>query len=395
MIDSLDAFRTEIRAWLEENCPAEMRTPVAGDDDICWGGRSVTFQSEAQRLWLERMGARGWTVPTWPKEYGGGGLSKDEARILSEELRRIKARPALSSFGIWMLGPALLKYGNEAQKREHLPKIARGEIRWCQGYSEPGAGSDLASLKTKAEDQGDHYLVNGQKVWTSYADKADWIFCLVRTDQTAAKHLGISFLLFDMASPGVSTSPIKLISGYSPFCQTFFDNVVVPKENLVGLLNKGWDIAKYLLTHEREMIGGMGFAAAGKDSVSQIAAREVGLLEGVLSDSGLRTDIVRHEMDAWAFALTMERVMDETKAGQGTGALSSMLKYYGTELNKKRRELIMSAAGTKSLVWAGYGAEDGVAAKEWLRARANSIEGGTSEVQLNIIAKRVLNLPGA
>jgi acyl-CoA dehydrogenase len=392
---TLDSFRQETRDWLEANCPPEMRTPLQGDDDQCWGGRKFRFQSDAQRLWLERMGARGWTVPTWPKAYGGGGLSKEEAKILAEELRRIKARPALSSFGVWMLGPALLKFGNEEQKLEHLPKIARGEIRWCQGYSEPGAGSDLASLKTRAEDKGDHYLVNGQKVWTSYADKADWIFCLVRTDNEAPKHLGISFLLFDMASPGVSTSPIKLISGYSPFCQTFFDNVQVPKSNLVGTLNKGWDIAKYLLTHEREMIGGMGFAAAGKDSLAQIAAREVGLLEGVLADSGLRTDIVRHEMDAWAFALTMERVMDETKAGQGTGALSSMLKYYGTELNKKRRELIMSTCGTKALVWDGEGEHDGDAAKEWLRARANSIEGGTSEVQLNIIAKRVLNLPGA
>jgi acyl-CoA dehydrogenase len=392
---ALDAFRADARAWLEANCPAEMRTPAQGDDDMCWGGRKFTFQSDSQRLWLERMGARGWTVPVWPKEYGGGGLSKLEAKVLAEEMRRIKARAPLASFGVWMLGPALLKFGNEEQKREHLPKIARGEIRWCQGYSEPGAGSDLASLKTKAEDMGDHYLVNGQKVWTSYADKADWIFCLVRTDQTAAKHLGISFLLFDMASAGVTTSPIKLISGYSPFCQTFFDNVQVPKNNLVGTLNKGWDIAKYLLTHEREMIGGMGFAGAGKDSLSQIAAKEIGLLDGILADGGMRTDIVRHEMDAWAFALTMERVMDETKAGQGTGALSSMLKYYGTELNKKRRELIMSTCGTKALVWEGEGSHDGDSAKEWLRARANSIEGGTSEVQLNIIAKRVLNLPGA
>jgi acyl-CoA dehydrogenase len=393
--EALEDFRAETRTWLEANCPAEMRTPANGDDDQCWGGRKFTFQSEAQRLWLERMGARGWTVPEWPKAYGGGGLTKAESKVLAAELRRIKARPALSSFGVWMLGPALLKFGNEVQKLEHLPKIARGEIRWCQGYSEPGAGSDLASLKTRAEDTGDHYLVNGQKVWTSYADKADWIFCLVRTDNDAPKHLGISFLLFDMASPGVTTSPIKLISGYSPFCQTFFDDVKVPKDNLVGTLNKGWDIAKYLLTHEREMIGGMGFAAAGKDSVAQMAAKEIGLLEGVLPDSGLRTDIVRHEMDAWAFALTMERVMDEAKAGQGTGALSSMLKYYGTELNKKRRELVMSVGGTKSLVWEGDGSHAGESAKEWLRARANSIEGGTSEVQLNIIAKRVLNLPGA
>ncbi|MEY2883808.1 MAG: hypothetical protein RL490_1532, partial [Pseudomonadota bacterium] len=235
----LETFRAETRAWLEANCPAEMRQPVMRDADVCWGGRNVKFTGEPQRVWLERMGERGWTVPEWPKAYGGGGLTKDEAKVLASEMRRIKARSPLSSFGIWMLGPALLKYGNEAQKLEHLPRIARGEIRWCQGYSEPGAGSDLASLRTSAEDKGDHYLVNGQKVWTSYADKADWIFCLVRTNPEAPKHLGISFLLFDMASPGVSTSPIKLISGASPFCQTFFDNVQVPRENLMGEAGQG------------------------------------------------------------------------------------------------------------------------------------------------------------
>lgn len=392
---SLEVFRQEVRTWLDAHCPPEMREPITDEDDMCWGGRNWVFKNAAQKLWLERMAERGWTVPEWPKEYGGGGLSKEEAKILGSEMRRLKCRSPLSSFGIWMLGPALLKYGNEAQKKEHLPRIARGEIRWCQGYSEPGAGSDLASLKTRAEDQGDHYLVNGQKIWTSYADKADWIFCLVRTDAQAPKHLGISFLLFDMASPGVTTSPIKLISGYSPFCQTFFDNVKVPKENLVGTLNKGWDIAKYLLTHEREMIGGMGFAAEGRDLVSQVAVREIGLKDGVLADNGLRTDIVRHEMDAWAFALTMERVKDEARAGQGTGALSSMLKYYGTELNKRRNELMMSILGTDGLLWEGDNKSDGDSARAWLRSRANSIEGGTSEIQLNIIAKRVLEMPGA
>ncbi len=393
MTDTLDDFRLETRAWLAENCPPEMRLPIDSDGDVCWGGRRVKFKSEAQRLWLERMGAKGWTVPEWPREYGGGGLSKAQAKIVAQELRAIDARSPLASFGIWMLGPALLKYGNEAQKLEHLPKIARGEIRWCQGYSEPGAGSDLAALRTSAEDKGDHYLVNGQKVWTSYADRADWIFCLVRTDPAAPKHLGISFLLFDMASPGVSTSPIKLISGYSPFCQTFFDDVKVPKENLMGVAGKGWDIAKYLLTHEREMIGGSD-AAQARDSVAQIARAKLGMADGKLSDSGLRTDIVRHEIDAWAFGLTMERVKDETKAGQGVGALSSMLKYYGTELNKHRQELLMSVNGSDGLAWEGDAKHEGDLARSWLRSRANSIEGGTSEVQLNIIAKRVLELPG-
>ncbi len=388
----LETFRAETRTWLEANCPAEMRLPMQKDSDVCWGGRNIKFSSDAQKLWLDRMGARGWTVPEWPKQYGGGGLSKDEARVLASEMRRIKARSPLSSFGIWMLGPALLKYGSEAQKLDHLPKIARGEIRWCQGYSEPGAGSDLASLRTSAEDKGDHYLVNGQKVWTSYADKADWIFCLVRTDPAAPKHLGISFLLFDMASPGVSTSPIKLISGASPFCQTFFDNVKVPKQNLMGAAGKGWDIAKYLLTHEREMIGDMD--SAGRATVAQIAKKHIGLSGEILADTGLRTDIVRHEINAWAFALTMERVKDEAKAGQGVGALSSMLKYYGTELNKHRQELLMSVGGSDALAWEGPGEGEGDQARVWLRSRANSIEGGTSEINLNIIAKRVLELPG-
>ena len=393
---ALEAFRAETRAWLEANCPAEMREPIRGDDDVCWGGRHVQFKNEAQKLWLDRMAAKGWTVPEWPTQYGGGGLSREEVKVLASEMKRIKARPPLSSFGIWMLGPALLKYGNEAQKLEHLPKIARGEIRWCQGYSEPGAGSDLASLRTSAEDKGDHYLVNGSKVWTSYADKADWIFCLVRTDPAAPKHLGISFLLFDMASEGVSTSPIKLISGSSPFCQTFFDNVKVPKENLMGAAGKGWEIAKYLLTHERDMIGGSDSTGGGqRDSVSNIARKLIGLDAAILADTALRTDIARHEMNALAFSLTMERVMAEAKAGQGTGALSSMLKYYGTELNKERMQLLMSIRGSDGLVWEGEEKGEGDLARSWLRSRANSIEGGTSEVQLNIIAKRVLDLPGA
>ena len=394
MSDALEQFRSETRAWLEANCPAEMRLPQTSEDETCWGGRNFKFTSQAQKDWMDRMGAKGWTVPEWPKAYGGGGLSKEEAKVLSSELRRIKARSPLNSFGIWMLGPALLKFGSEEQKKHYLPQIARGEIRWCQGYSEPGSGSDLASLRTSAEDKGDHYLVNGQKVWTSYADKADWIFCLVRTDPTVAKHHGISFLLFDMASPGVSTAPIKLISGASPFCQTFFDNVKVPKENRVGVSGKGWDIAKYLLTHEREMIGAMDTGDA-RETMAQVAARKIGLENGTIADAALRTDIIRHEIDAWAFALTMERVKDTAKAGQGVGALSSMLKYYGTELNKQRMELLMSIGGSDGLLWEGDTKGDGDLSRGWLRSRANSIEGGTSEINLNIIAKRVLELPGA
>nr|WP_202899461.1 acyl-CoA dehydrogenase family protein [Kordiimonas gwangyangensis] len=258
-----------------------------------------------------------WTVPTWPKEYGGGGLSKDEAKILASEMKRIKARSPLTSFGIWMLGPALLKFGTHEQKLEHLPPIARGEIRWCQGYSEPNAGSDLASLATKAEDKGDHYIINGQKIWTSYADKADWIFCLIRTD-TSSKHEGISFILFDMASEGVSTKPIKLISGYSPFCETFFDDVKAYKKNLVGEVNKGWTVAKYLLTHERTGISEMGLPVP----LNRLAVDKLGTNgAGELSETMLRHQIAEHEIDAMSFMFTMERAQDEVKAGNEMGLI--------------------------------------------------------------------------
>jgi acyl-CoA dehydrogenase len=382
----LQTFRTEARAWLEANCPAEMREPVRSESDMCWGGRNPVFESEAQKAWMERMAERGWTVPDWPKDYGGGGLSAAETKILRQEMARIGARNPLMSFGISMLGPALLKYGSEAQKKRFLPEIARGEIRWCQGYSEPGAGSDLASLQTSAEDKGDHFLVNGQKVWTSYADKADWIFCLVRTSKES-KHGGISFLLFDMASPGVSTRPILLISGYSPFCETFFDDVKVPKDQLVGEVNKGWDVAKYLLGHEREMISGMGLGGTGESLGAALAER-------LSDDPLLRADVARFDVDAMAFRAMSERFIDQLKAGQAHPAQPSMMKYAGTELNKARHELVMTAGGADALEWESERSKGGKAAREWLRTKANSIEGGTSEIQLGIIAKHILRLPG-
>ena len=380
----LEHFRAETRAWLEANCPAEMRTPMRGEKDLCWGGRHFEFQSDAQKQWLDVMASRGWTVPDWPREYGGGGLSPAETKILKEEMLALGCRPPLTSFGISMLGPALIKYGNEEQKKRFLTEIARGEIRWCQGYSEPGAGSDLAGLQTKAEDQGDHYLVNGQKVWTSYADQADWIFCLVRTS-SESKHGGISFLLFDMESPGVSTKPILLISGNSPFCETFFDDVKVPKDQLVGEENKGWDVAKYLLGHEREMISGMGLG--GEKQALGATVGEV--------DPLLRADIAAFDVDAIAFAAMSERFIDQLKAGEAHPAMPSMMKYAGTELNKRRHELMMAAGGSDALEWDSERSKGGKAARDWLRTKANSIEGGTSEIQLGIVAKHILRLPGA
>jgi alkylation response protein AidB-like acyl-CoA dehydrogenase len=392
-MSDLESFRRDARAWLEANCPPEMRQPIVSENDACWGGRHFKFQSEAQRTWMQIMGERGWTVPTWPKVYGGGGLSKEEATVLNAEMRALGCRPPLVSFGIWMLGPALLAHGTEEQKLEHLPKIARGEIRWCQGYSEPNAGSDLASLATKAEVFDDHLLITGQKIWTSYADEADWIFCLVRTS-VAKKHTGISFVLFDMESPGVSTRPIVLISGKSPFCETFFDNVRVPRRNVVGELNAGWTIAKYLLTHEREMIGGIGERSNVKP-LGEFAADAVGLDEqGRLSETTLRAQIARFEIDEAAFRLLMQATGDRARRGEGNPAMSSALKYYGAELNKRRWEFMISATGADGLEWEGERSRDGTVARTWLRSKGNSIEGGTSEIQLNVVAKRVLGLPG-
>ena len=378
----LDAFRSEARAWLEANCPPEMRTPIRSEADLCWGGRNWTFQSDAQRQWLEAMADRGWTVPDWPKDYGGGGLSVEQTRVLKHEMQRMGARPPLTSFGISMLGPALLKFGTEEQKKHYLPQIARGEIRWCQGYSEPGAGSDLAGLQTKAEDKGDHWLVNGQKVWTSYADKADWIFCLVRTS-SESKQGGISFVLFDMETPGVSTKPILLISGSSPFCETFLDDVKVPKDQIVGEVNKGWDVAKYLLGHEREMIAGMGLGAGGGSVTLGSSVKP--------TDPMLRAEIAAFDVDALAFAAMSERFAAMWKAGEAHPASPSMMKYAGTELNKRRNELAMAAGGSDALAW---DEASGKRSRDWLRSKGNSIEGGTSEIQLNIVAKHILRLPG-
>ncbi|MGR3505865.1 MAG: acyl-CoA dehydrogenase family protein [Paracoccaceae bacterium] len=386
--EALAAFRADISAWIKDNCPASLLGRAFNENSIVWGGRKWSFANDDQRIWLERAVKRGLTAPRWPVEFGGGGLSRAQEKIFREEMTAAGAPPPLQSFGLWMLGPALLEFGNDAQKAEHLPKITRGEIRWCQGYSEPGAGSDLANVQTRAEDMGDHWLVSGQKIWTSYADQADWIFALVRTDRDAPKHKGISFMLMDMDTPSITTRPIRLISGKSPFCETFFDNVKVPKEQLVGELNRGWDIAKYLLTHEREMIGGGGQGLLGARSVAQIIAMQEGEL---LADPVLRAEAMQTEVDTLAFGLTMERYKDQAEAGRGVGNASAMLKYYGTELNKRRYELMMATAGSDGLEWDGA---HGGLAPEWLRTKANSIEGGTSEVMLDIIAKRVLEMPG-
>ncbi len=389
-----EQFRSEVRAWLEANCPESMRSPYLSEADICWGGRDWIFQSDEQQAWLQRMAEKGWTAPSWPVEYGGGGLDREQTKILKQEMKRINARPPMYSFGISMIGPALLKYASEELKMQHLPPIIHGDIRWAQGYSEPNAGSDLASLQARADDMGDHYIVNGSKIWTSYGEKGDWMFALIRTDTESPKHQGISLILFDMKTPGVTTRPILLISGKSPFTETFFDNARMEKNQVVGEPNQGWTIAKYLLTHEREMIGETGNLQSGIELLSGIAVKKLGLDHGRLSNPVLRTDIARFEIDEVCHRLTMERARDEAKAGASLGPAASMFKYYGTELNKRRYELLMSVGSSEALVWEGAENDAGQLPKRWLRTKGNSIEGGTSEIQLNIVAKRILGLPG-
>ncbi|MCA9511846.1 MAG: acyl-CoA dehydrogenase family protein [Myxococcota bacterium] len=394
----LEAFRAEVRAFLEEHCPATMRGPIDLMATANWGGRRREFfePREDGERWMHVMAERGFTVPTWPKEYGGGGLSTAQARVLAQEMARIEARPPHTNIGITMLGPTLLEFGTEEQKREHVPKIARGEIRWCQGYSEPGAGSDLASLQTRCEDRGDHYVLNGQKIWTSYADKSDWIFCLVRSDPKASKHEGISFVLVDMDQPGVRTSPIKLISGSSPFCQTFFENARVEKRDLVGKPGQGWTIGKRLLQFERQSISGVGAPRAQRAvSLGELGKRYLGDDGGRVADARLREAIAHVEIEQRALGATVRRSQDEARAGGEVGTASSIFKYVATETNKARHELALEILGSQGLGWEGDGfdADELALTRQWLRSKANSIEGGSSEIQLNIIAKRVLGLP--
>jgi len=393
----LEAFRAEARAFLEANCPATMRGPADLMSTANWGGRRREFfePREDGERWMKVMAERGWTVPTWPKEYGGGGLSNAQARVLAQEMARIEARPPHTNIGITMLGPTLLEFGTEEQKREHVTKIASGEIRWCQGYSEPGAGSDLASLQTRCEDAGDHYVLNGQKIWTSYADKSDYIFCLVRTDPKASKHDGISFILVDMDQPGVRTSPIKLISGSSPFCQTFFENARAEKRNLIGKPGQGWTIGKRLLQFERQSISGVGAPRGQAVALGELGKRHVGECDGRVADARLRDAIAHVEIEQRALAATIRRSHDEARSGGEVGTASSIFKYVATETNKARHELAIEILGAQGLGWQGdsFAPEELALTKGWLRSKANSIEGGSSEVQLNIIAKRVLGLP--
>jgi alkylation response protein AidB-like acyl-CoA dehydrogenase len=364
-------------------------------DDLNWGGRKAEYPNPEAKHWLDLMAERGLTAPTWPREYGGGGLTKAEAKVLSDEMTRLRIKPPLIGFGLTMIGPLLLEHGSEEQKSRFLPPICRGEVRWCQGYSEPEAGSDLAGLKTRAELDGDEWVLNGQKVWTSYADLSDWMFILVRSDAEAEKHVGISFLLFDMATPGVAVRPIKLISGYSPFCETFLEDVRVPKDQVVGGVGNGWAMAKALLGHERSMISEAFGESRSRNQLLELALRYLGDGNGGIADAVARDRIAQLTMDKVCLDLTIQRSKEAMKAGQQPGAETSIFKYYATELNKDRSAMSVSILGPQALGWEGEGfdPQELELTRAWLRARGNSIEGGTSEIQLNIIAKRVLGLP--
>ena len=382
---ALEDFRAEAREWLTANCPPGVRAGQPGDRDDA-------------RVWRERLIEKGWSAPTWPTEYGGGGLSNEEYMVLIQELRSVRATVPFGGMGLSLIGPTLLELGTEDQKRRHIPPIVRGEVNWCQGYSEPSSGSDLASLRTRAVDNGDHFVINGQKIWTSGAQFADWMFALVRTDPDVPKHEGISFVLLTMHQPGVTVKPIRLISGSSPFCETFFDNAIAKKEDLVGELNKGWTIGKRLLQFERgsmaSLVGGAAVREAGP-TLEGRAKEYAGEVNGRIADDALRARIIGHNIDNQAFRLTQRRTMEEAKDGRTPGPATSIFKMYGTELQQDKSSLLVEMRGTQGLGWEGnaFSNQEIGDTRTFLANRAASIYSGSNEIQRNIIAKRVLGLP--
>ena len=390
---NLKTFRESTRTWLEENCPPGARGP----GEISNGSTKIEIQDADTRLWLERMIEKGWTVPAWPKKYGGGGLSKLEYIVLLEEMKRINARPALSGFGTSMIGPTLLEYGTEEQKQRHIPRIARAEVEWCQGYSEPGSGSDLASLQTRAVLDGDYYVINGSKIWTSGAHKADWMFILVRTDTEAPKHEGISFMLLPMDQRGVDVQPIKLISGNSPFNQVFLTDALAERDDLVGALNRGWTIGKRLLQHERSGMDQLlqGGTSSNTSNLAKIATEYIGKVEGKIADPSMRDQVLHHDMTLRSLNLTKRRVIEESADGNTPGPATSIFKVMTTDLEKIHYDLATSLRGSRGYGWTGddFSDDELEDLRLLLSSRAASIYSGSNEIQRNIIAKRVLGLP--
>lgn len=384
---AIEAFQAEATAWIAENFPASLRG--RGGDALALAEGGVAEGD--MLLWRQRIGAKGWGTPTWPAQYGGGGLSGAQARILAKEMAKAGAfNPLMFGMGVTMIGPTILDYGTEAQKQTHIPPIVRGEARWCVGYSEPNAGSDLASLQMKCEDAGDHWRINGQKIWTSGADISDWCGALVRTDPSAKKHDGISFMLINMHQSGVETRPIKLISGASPFCETFFTDATAPKDALLGELNKGWSVGKRLLQHERASQTGAPMGGRSK-SLAALA----GAYEGATDSVELMGEINRNAMDAKAHGLTLERAMAEARGASGPGHTPSILKNSATHVAQDRAEITLAIMGLQGRGGGGadFTAEETDAVSAWLFGKAMSIYGGSAEIQNNIISKRILGLP--
>jgi len=394
-MSTLDHFRSETRAWLENHCPPGARGPGT----IPLGSTTIPLDNDT-RLWLTRMAERGWTVPTWPKAYGGAELDRDQYQVLIEELKRVGARTPLTGRGVNYIGPTILEYGTEAQKAKWLPRCARGEGAWAMGYSEPGAGSDLANLSCRAELVGDNYLINGSKIWTSDATDCDYIFVLVRTSPEKPKHEGISLVLVDMHQPGVKVSPIRLISGVSPFCETYFDNAIVPAEDLIGGVDNGWSVGKRLLQFERSTHAGINISGSQGGRVEEsklpkllrdyLGTDDIGRID----DPHLRSWLTNFEMNTHAQRITQKRAIEEMQS-RAPGFTSSAVKLTNALNIQDGDELLMAATGSQGLRWDAETADPKQLAilRNWLYQKSLTIAGGTKEVQLNIIAKRVLGLP--
>lgn len=393
-MSDLAAFRAELRDWLAEHCPAGARGP----GQVAWGSRRIELEPDV-RLWLERMAERGFTVPTWPRAYGGAELSREEYAILIDELKRIDARTPLTGRGVNYIGPTILELGTDEQKARWLPGIARGEGGWAMGYSEPGAGSDLASLSTRAVRDGDSYVINGRKTWTSDAMDCDYIFVLARTSPELSKHQGISLILVDMHQTGVQVRPIRLLSGASPFNETLFEDALARADDVIGGVDNGWTVGKRLLQYERSTHAGINISGSqggrvADSTMPERIRRYTGPAQGRIADPALRRRLIDFELNAHAQRLTQKRVIEESTA-RAPGFASSAVKLTGALNTQAGDELLVDAMGLKGVGWAGASYSEGEleATRAWLRNKSLTIAGGTKEVQLNIIAKRVLGLP--
>ncbi|OTP73699.1 acyl-CoA dehydrogenase family protein [Caballeronia sordidicola] len=389
-----NAFRADIRAWLDANLPQALRTKVLDHKRL---------SRDDYASWHKLLGTRGWSVVAWPKEFGGPGWNATQCHIWDEECARIGA-PGVLPFGVSMVAPVLMKYGSDAQKAHYLPRILDGTDWWCQGYSEPGSGSDLASLRTRAERQGDHYLVNGQKTWTTLGQFADMMFCLVRTDSGAKKQEGISFLLIDMKSPGITVRPIITLDEDHEVNEVFFEDVKVPMKNLVGEENRGWTYAKYLLGHERTGIARVGQSKRELVFLKRLATDQKKGGASLLKDPVFAAKIAALEIEIMALEVTVQRVVASEANGRGPGPEASMLKIKGTEVQQALTELMVEAIGPQAAAFDpeylegerehSLAGDDDAAplAAYYFNFRKTSIYGGSNEIQKNIIAQMILGL---